>query len=82
MSTGYPQVQHQAVLEVLSSVLAFLWNRFVSLCGSQGGKKISHNLCATVKIVFLNVCNKTAIPRAGIESLSVCDVGFVLKESV
>lgn len=83
VSTGYPQVQHQAVLEVLSSVLAFfLWNSFVSFMWKPRRKKISHNFCATVKIVFLNVYNKTAIPSAGIECLSVCDVGFVLKESV
>lgn len=49
---------------------------------AKEGKKISQNFCATIKIVFSNVCNKTAIPSAGIECLSVYDVGFVLKESV
>ncbi len=62
--------------------LGFLWNSFVSFMWKPRRKKISHNFCATIKIVFLNVYNKTAIPSAGIECLSVCDVGFVLKESV
>ncbi len=60
----------------------FFMEPFCKFMWKPRRKKISHNFCATVKIVFLNVCNKTAIPSAGIECLSVCDVGFVLKESV
>lgn len=63
-------VSHRCSIIILSSVSAFLM------------KKISHNFCATIKIVFSNVCNKTAITRAGVECVSVCDVRFVLKESV
>ncbi len=55
VSTGYPQVQHQAV-EVLSSGM----EHFCEFCGSQG----AHNCCATLKTVFSNVCNKTAISSA------------------
>lgn len=70
-SAGYPEVQHQAGLDVSSSVFAFYRIFVFVLCGSQEKKKCPTAYCATIKIVFSNVCNTTAIQSAGIQRLSV-----------